>query len=518
MDDAQQFGSRNAADSAIGASAVEPTSTVLDPDLCYRALSSRDARFDGRFFVGVQTTGVFCRPVCPARRPKRENVRFFACAAAAAEAGFRPCLRCRPEASPGTPAWLGTSATVSRALRMIASGALDSGTVDELAGRLGLGERHLRRLFLQHLGAAPIAVAQTRRVLFAKKLIDETDLPMTRVAFDSGFASVRRFNAAIGKTYGRCPRELRRRHSRVPGDADHLRLRLPYREPFDWQLLLAFLSKRAISGVEQVDCAGYRRTVAVGDRAGILALERASAGQPSLLLTVPIGLSPDLVAIVERARRMFDLGADPNEIDGHLATDPLLGRRIARRPGLRVPGAWDSFETAVRAIVGQQVTVAAATTIMGRIATTCGTALETPRGELTRLFPAPSALAGAPIAGLGVPRARAAAISALARCLVEGRITLDGSLEHDQIVRKLTALPGIGPWTAEYIAMRALGEPDAFPPGDVGILRALGGSARRPTASDVARRTRAWRPWRAYAAMYLWTLDAGGKAGSRNGG
>jgi len=400
-------------------------------------------------------------------------------------------------------------------LRLIAAGALDTGTVDALASRLGVGERHLRRLFLQHLGAAPVAVAQTRRVLFAKRLIDETDLPMSRIAFDSGFASVRRFNTAIAATYGRSTSQLRRRRAHVGGRADHLQLRLPYREPFDWQLLLSFLARRAIPGVEHVDATGYRRTVIVGDRTGLLRLERASGSQPCLLLTVPVGLSPELVTIVERARRMFDLGADPNEIDAHLASDPLLGPRILARPGLRVPGAWDPFETAVRAIVGQQVTVTAATSLMGKIAAAFGEPIDDAGDGLNRLFPSAAVLSGASIAELGVPRVRAAAITALAGRIVDGSIALDGSLGHREVVAELTAVPGIGPWTAEYIAMRALAEPDAFPPGDVGVLRALADGQQRPTASQVERRTQTWRPWRAYGVMYLWTSDAAEPAAGR---
>jgi len=490
---------------------------LLDPALCYRALSSRDARFDGRFFIGVVTTGVYCRPVCPARTPKRQNVRFFPCAAAAGEAGFRPCLRCRPESSPGTPAWLGTSATVSRALRHIAAGGLDDGSVGDLADRLGVGERHLRRLFMEHLGASPIAVAQTRRIHFAKKLIDETDLPMTRIALDAGFASVRRFNSAIKNAYDRNPSALRRRSARTSSRPERLALKLPFREPFDWPLLLEFLALRAIPGVENVSDGVYRRTVRLGERTGVIEVSRPGEA-PYLLLEVPVTFSPELVMIVERVRRLFDLGADPDDIDGQLAADPRLGGRIARRPGIRVPGAWDGFEMAVRGIIGQQVTVRGATTIVGRVVARHGeplgedgeTAGDNGHGvpALTHVFPDAHRLADADLAGIGMPGGRARTIGRLAAEVAGNRISLAEPVGLDRSVDALTSLPGIGPWTAQYIAMRALAEPDAFPVGDVGVQRALGNADRHATAKETTKRAEAWRPWRAYAVMYLWTIDA----------
>ena len=353
---------------------------MLDPDACYRALQTRDARFDGRFFTAVRSTGVFCRPVCPARTPKRENCLFVPCAAAARELGFRPCLRCRPETSPGTPAWLGTSATVSRAMRLIADGALDDGSVGGLAERLGIGERHLRRLFLSHLGAAPLAVAQTRRLLFAKQLIDETDLPMARIAFASGFASIRRFNAAVQEAWGESPSGLRRGRRRSGGDRSEIVLRIAYRPPFDWEGLLRFLAPRAIPGVEQVTEGRYRRTIRVDDAVGVVVVEPDPKGA-ALRARVRLSRPAPLVSVAERLRRVFDCGADPEVIAAHLARDRFLARHLAKTPGVRVPGAWDGFELAVRAILGQQVSVAAATRLSGRLVEAYGEPVRVCGGE-----------------------------------------------------------------------------------------------------------------------------------------
>lgn len=494
-----------------GARACAPAGAAqLDAKRCYRALASRDPRFDGRFFIGVLTTGVYCRPVCPAKTPLLRNVRFYPCAAAAAEAGFRPCLRCRPETSPGTPAWNGTSATVSRALRQIEAGALDHGSVSDLSDRLGIGERHLRRLFNEHLGASPVAVAQTRRLHFAKKLIDETDLLMTRIAHDSGYSSLRRFNAAFRDTYGVSPRELRRGHAQRRLRGNTLALTLALREPFDWELLLDFLALRAISGVEEVVDGRYVRTARGDDAGGEISLSRIP-GQPAVRLEIPHSMSNSLVAMVHGARRLLDLAADPIEIDRHLSRDPVLRARIRRRPGLRVPGAWDPFETAVRAIVGQQISVRGATTILGRIVERHGD----PVGDGSRrLFPTPEVLAEADLGGIGMPGARVRAVASLAAAVAAGDLVLDEYTDLDDVAARLVALPGVGPWTAQYITMRALGEPDAFPPGDVGVMRALGAGGRA-TAVEADERAERWRPWRAYAVMYLWTKDAPGTRRAR---
>jgi AraC family transcriptional regulator of adaptative response / DNA-3-methyladenine glycosylase II len=482
---------------------------LLDPDVCYRALASRDARFDGRFFTAVRSTGVYCRPVCPARTPRRENCLFLPCAAAAQEAGYRPCLRCRPEASPGTPAWLGTSATVSRALRLIGDGALDTAGVDDLAERLGIGSRHLRRLFLEHLGATPVSVAQTRRVLFAKKLIDETSLPMAQVAYAAGFSSVRRFNDALRRTYGRPPRELRRR-SAPDSDAERgLVLHLSYRPPYPWRAVLAYLSARATRGVEQVDGDTYRRSFRLADSAGWLEVRHVPE-RHELRATIHHGGALMLIRLAQRLRAIFDLEADPEQIARGLDRDPDLHRTLRRLPGVRLPGAWDGFELAVRTILGQQVTVAGATTLAGRLAESFGEKLPADADPASDgpalLFPTPESLAEADLRSIGLTGARERAIRALAEAVASGRVCLDPSSDPGSAIAGLRELPGIGPWTAEYVAMRALREPDAFPATDLGLRRALGLSAKA-----LAERAEAWRPWRSYAAMLLW--QTGGTGG-----
>jgi len=483
---------------------------TLDPARCYAAVRSRDRRFDGRFFAGVVTTGVYCRPVCPVRPAKPENVRWFACAAAAEAAGFRPCRRCRPEASPGTPAWSGTSAVVARALRLIAAGALDEGGVDGLADRLGLGARQLRRLFATHLGASPAEVARARRAHFARTLLDETDLPMAEVAFSAGFGSIRDFNHALRATFGRTPTALRRARGRRGPVANHggVTVRLAFRPPLDWSGLLGFLAPRATPGVEAVADGVYRRTIAIGDGAGTIEV-RAAAGEPHLLMRVRLARPERLLQVVARARRLFDLDADPVPIADHLAASPELTPLVARRPGLRVPGAWDAFELAVRAVLGQQVTVRGATTLAGRLVRAAGTPLDRAEDGLTHLFPRPEALAHADLASVGVPRARAATIRALAVAVESGKVVLDASRGLEDAVARLAAVPGIGAWTAHYVAMRALGEPDAFPAADLGLRRALGNGAGRLAPARVAERAEAWRPWRAYAVMHLWAGLAG---------
>jgi AraC family transcriptional regulator of adaptative response / DNA-3-methyladenine glycosylase II len=472
----------------------------LDRSVCARASRSRDSRFDGRFFIGVATTGVYCRPICPAPPARRRNVRYFPSAAAAASAGFRPCLRCRPEASPGTPAWLGTSALVSRALRLIDESALEGEGVERLAGRLGVTARHVRRLFLKHLGATPVQVALTRRLHFAKKLIDETHLRFGEVALASGFGSIRRFNGEILRTYARTPTALRRlARPRLNGDgAEGYRFRLAYRPPYDWDAILAFLRSRAIPGVESADAGAYRRTIAVDGVAGAVEVRHAAKGA-ALELVVRFPNPRALLRIVARVRRIFDLGADPAVIAAHLGADPLLRGLLKTHPGIRTPGAWDGFELAVRAILGQQISVRAASTIAGRLASRFGTAVAGPVGT-DRLFPSPARLARADIESAGVVRARAEAIRSLARETAAHRIAFDPGLDVEKAVLPLKALRGVGDWTAQYIAMRAFAEPDAFPGGDLVLRRVTG--AR--TARQLERRAAAWRPWRAYAVMLLW--------------
>jgi AraC family transcriptional regulator, regulatory protein of adaptative response / DNA-3-methyladenine glycosylase II len=479
---------------------------LLDASICSRARLTRDSRFDGRFFVGVLTTGIYCRPVCPARPPKEENIRYFPSAAAAAEAGLRPCLRCRPESSPGTPAWLGTSTTVSRALRLISESALEDKGMDALAARLGIGPRHLRRLFLQHLGASPITVAQTRRLQFAKKLLDESRLPMQEVAMASGFGSVRRFNATFQKTYQRSPSQLRKLKSQPNNlGQDEYRFRLRFRPPFCWRSLLEFLAPRAIPGVELIEENIYRRSFSLQNHVGqnqagwMEATLDASSDAIDLHIHYP---QPRyLFLIVERVRRMFDLCADPNEIANHLGRDPFLAARIRTRPGLRVPGCWDGFELAIRAILGQQVTVRGASTLAGRLVRAFGTPITGVPG-LGYLFPEAQKLTSADFSSVGLPQARARCIRSLARAVSEKEISFAGVANVDEFLTRFRALPGIGEWTAQYVAMRALGEPDAFPSSDLGLLRALGLRSSR----QLEIHAEAWRPWRAYAAMYLWQI------------
>ncbi len=476
---------------------------TLDADDMYMAMVSRDRRFEGRFVVGVTTTGIYCRPGCPAKTPRRSSVRFFPSAAAAQQFGLRPCLRCRPDASPGTPAALGTPVTVTRALRLIDEGALDDAGIDALADRLGVTARHLRRLFDQHLGAAPIAVARTKRAHFARKLLEETALPMTEVAHASGFASLRRFNDAVRAAFRATPTELRRRGARREADRGEAEvvLRLPYRAPLAWDELVGFLGRRAIPGVERVSGESYARTVDVRGRPARIEVRRAP-DEAHLRLSAWGVAGADLFAMVTRVRRLFDLDADPGRIDAHLAEDPRLAPSVRARPGLRVPGAWDTFEIAVRAILGQQVSVAGATTLAGRLVERFGRPIPGAADGLTHLFPTPEALAAADVASIGLPRARAAAIVGLARATAEGRRPLEP-------VEGPVALAGVGPWTAAYVAMRGGRDPDAFPAGDLVLRRALAGAGQEaPSERAVMLLSEAWRPWRAYAAMHLWSLGA----------
>ena len=481
----------------------------LDRKVCDRARRSRDARFDGKFFIAVTSTRIYCRPICPARSPKDENVRYYATAAAAEAAGFRPCLRCRPEASPGTPAWSGTSSVVSRALRLIGEGALDGDGVEKLADRLGVTDRHLRRLFVQHLGATPIEVALTRRVHFAKKLLDETRLPIAQVAFASGFGSLRRFNGEMRRTFSRTPTELRKLARKRVDSPECYRFRLAYRPPYDWPQVIGFLAARATPGVELVEDNRYQRTIAVGGATGTIAIGPAESGS-ALMLDVQFGDPRALLAIVERVRRMFDLGADPSVIAEQLSGDPLLRRSAAAHAGIRTPGAWDAFEIAVRAILGQQISVKAATTIAGRIAERWGTPIWPQARDsgpaLNRLFPTPDQLADAPLEEAGIISARASTLRSLARAVRDGGVVFDGVSTIDA----LRAIPGIGDWTAQYVAMRALNEPDAFPSGDL-VLRRMAGDC---SARELERRSERV----AAVARVCGDVVVAGRQGSRSTG
>ena len=468
----------------------------LSREICRSARLSRDARFDGKFFTAVRTTGIFCRPICPARSPKEENVKYYPTAAAALQAGFRPCLRCRPESSAGAPAWAGTSTTVARALRLIGEGALDDSGVDALAERLGMGARHLRRLFLQHLGATPLAVAQAQRLLAAKKLIDETALPLTTIAIASRYGSIRRFNTAFRAAYGRSPRELRR-DSKPICSSGACTLQLHFRPPYDYQAIVEFLAKRSISGVEFIGDSIYRRTFVLDGQAGWLEVRPHTSH--TLTLRVE-GVAPArLLQVVARVRRMFDLDADPLAINSSLQHDSLLAGSVRARPGLRVPGAWDGLELGVRTILGQQVSVAGASTLTARLAAKYGHPVPFQVEGLTCTFPTADELTRVDLA-IGIPAARANAIGEFARAVASGALVFDGTQDAAAFAFEICAIGGVGPWTAQYIAMRALSEPDAFPAADLVLARAAGVK----TPAELERRSESWRPWRAYAAMHLW--------------
>jgi len=489
----------------------------LDPAASFRAFATRDIRLDGRLFGGVTTTGIYCRPVCPARTPKPENVRFFGSAAAAQHAGFRPCLRCRPETAPELGAWNGTANTVSRALALIDLGALDSGGLKDLTRRLGVGERHLRRLFQEHLGASPVAVAQTRRLLMARRLVLETGLAMSEVALASGFGSIRRFNEAFQAACGHPPSSLRRRPGAEAGLADGVTLRLAYRPPYDWPRMLDFFAHRQVAGVERIDGQAYVRTLAVAGVAGVVRVEPGRGDSLSASLWFPdLRVLPRVLAQV---RRVFDLALDPEPVLAHLGKDPDLAPLLAQRPGLRAPGAWDGFEVAVRAILGQQVSVVAARGLAGRLAEHHGVRLDfepARRFGLDRLFPGPERLAGLDPESLPMPRTRGRALAAIARMALEDGQLFGPGQDLESAVRRLTALPGVGAWTAQYIAMRALREPDAFPHSDLALLRAAAGpDGVRPSPEALLARAEAWRPWRAYAAAHLWAKDADAAAHSK---
>ena len=478
----------------------------LEHDACYRAVKLRDARFDGRFFTAVKTTGIYCRPICPARTPLSKNVTFFPTAAAAQEAGFRPCLRCRPETAPDMGAWRGTSNTVSRGLALIELGALDEADVESLATRLGMGERQLRRLFRTHLGASPIAVAQTRRILLAKQLLHETRLPMTEVAFAAGFSSIRRFNETFQDLYGRPPGALRRLGGEEVSAAEQgeFSLLLRYQPPYDWPAMLEFLAARAIPGVERVTGDSYARTFCLDGIQGTVTVRPAPGNAlRAHIRTIKLIILPGIIA---RLRRVFDLAADPLAISAHLACDPSLQKLVSKRPGLRVPGAWDGFELAMRAVLGQQITVAGAVRLAARLVASYGQPLAAAEEGLTHVFPAPAVVAKAKLATLGMPASRAATLSAVAAAVAADPDLLGAHINLEEAIKRLRAIRGVGEWTAQYIALRQLREPDAFPAADIGLLRAFAdGDGKRPAAAELLAHAEKWRPWRAYAAQHLWT-------------
>ena len=491
--------------STIAAAAGRHQAGLPPHRVCEQARLSRDARFDGLFFTAVTSTRIYCRPVCPAPSPKPANVVYYANAAAAEAAGFRPCLRCRPELSPGDGAWRRGDAAVARAIKLIDAGALAEASVSALAQRVHLGERQLRRLFVERLGATPLGVHGTHRLLFAKQLLTETDLAITDVAMAAGFGSVRRFNTTFRDAYRRAQRDLRRRPLAARGET--LTLRLGYRPPYDLAAMLEFLRGRALPGVEAVGEASYARIVAPAIDGGTPGWFRVSAwaGGDALKLELH-GIAPlQLQSVVQRVRRMFDLDADPLSVSAALSGDARLRALVKRRPWVRIPGGWDGFEIAVRAVIGQQVSVAAARTVAARVAQRFGAPVaEAPHAGLHHLFPAPEALADADLAAVGLTRARAATIRTMARALLDGAVDFAPERTLEDFVERWTALPGIGPWTAHYIALRALGHPDAFPADDLVLQKTLPADGVRVTARALTARADAWRPWRAYAVIHLW--------------
>ena len=468
----------------------------------YAAFVTRDRRFDGRLFIGVTSTGVYCRPVCRVRTPRPENCRFFDHPAAAEAQGFRPCLRCRPELAPGRALIDMPSQLAWAAAQRIEAGALGDADLGTLARRLGITDRHLRRVFREAFGVSPIDYAQTQRLLLAKRLLADTALPVTEVALAAGFGSLRRFHALFRSRYGLTPTTVRQRHREQALDTDGSQhFLLGYRPPFDGPGLLDFLARRAVRGIEQVDGAHYRRSLRLTGpdghgHAGWLTV-RDAPERHAVEVHVSAGLLHALPAVLAAVRRLADLSCDP------LAVAHALGPLAAEAPGLRVPGAVDGFEMAVRAVLGQQVSVRAARTLAGRLVEAFGPAMPTPWPGIDRCFPDAATLAGADpaaLAALGLVRRRADTLVALARALVDGTLDLGPSAAIDTTLARLQALPGIGPWTAQYIALRALGWPDAWPSGDVALRHTLGD----PPAAEVDRLAEAWRPWRSYATLHLW--------------
>ena len=478
----------------------------------FRAYETRDPRFDGRFFVAVRTTKIFCRPVCPARTPKRANVEFYPSSAAAFSAGFRPCLRCRPERAPAVRGQESSGAAlVSRALEAIDAGALNEDSLEMLAARIGVTARHLRRLFDEHLGAAPLAVAQTRRLLFAKQLIEESALPLTQIAFAAGFGSVRRFNDAVSSAYGRPPGSLRRKQvdGPAPADASQVRLRLGQMDAARFAGLLGFYRARAFAGVESVGEADYARVVRVGDAIGVIG---AHADANGLMLTCDISQAGRLPALVARVKRMFDLDAPAAAIHAHLARDPNFAPLLANL-AMGVPCAWDPYELAVRAVLGQQISVAAATTIAGRLVATFGTPVAVPgafAARLSRAFPSPEVLGSIKVdelRAIGLVRARAETLINLGRHIAANPAWRDRYTGLESFSEEFCALPGIGPWTAQYVAMRGFADPDAFPASDLGLLRVARALGIADTPRELLKYSERWRPWRAYAAQALWNHE-----------
>ena len=478
---------------------------ILDDEQCYRAAQSRDSRFDGCFFTAVKTTGIYCRPSCPAMTPKRHNVEFFVTAAAAQQHGYRACKRCRPDASPGSPEWNVRADVVGRAMRLIADGLVDREGVGGLATRLNYSERQINRLLTTELGAGPLALARAQRAQTARTLIETTSMPITQVAFAAGFASVRQFNATIREVFASSPTELRgSRQPTVAGGT--LSVRLPYRAPFHSESIFGFLGDRAVPGVESWDGATYRRSLRLSHGNAVIAVSPgpSAPGPNAVMCTLYLDNVADAQAAVQRCRRMLDLDADPDTVESHFADDPLLSTLIRKRPGLRSPGHPDGVELLTRAVLGQQVSVKGARTLAARLVAAIGKPLAVPVEGVTHTFPSAEAIAGCATGDFAMPSARARALINACRQLAAGNIVIDAGSDRDEISRQLEALPGIGPWTASYVALRALGDPDVFLPTDIGVRNALRLLGAESSPRDAATLAESWRPWRSYALHHLW--------------
>ncbi|KOT41685.1 DNA-3-methyladenine glycosylase [Streptomyces caelestis] len=477
-----------------------------DTERCVRAVRSKDARFDGWFFTAVLTTGIYCRPSCPVVPPKPGNMVFHPSAAACQQAGFRACKRCRPDTSPGSPEWNHRADAVARAMRLIADGVVDREGVPGLAARLGYSTRQVERQLLAELGAGPLALARAQRARTARLLIETTDLPMAQIAFAAGFSSVRTFNDTVREVYALAPGELRTRAPKqtLRGTPGTLSLRLPFRAPLNPDNLFGHLAATAVPGVEEWRDGAYRRTLRLPYGHGVVAL---TPRPDHIACRLTLGDPRDLTVAISRCRRLLDLDADPVAVDEQLRTDPVLAPLVGKAPGRRVPRTVDAAEFAVRAVLGQQVSTAAARTHAARLVTAHGTPVDDPEGGLTHLFPSPGALAALDPEALALPRTRRTTLTTLVRRLADGDLHLGADSDWSETRARLLALPGFGPWTADVIAMRALGDPDAFLPTDLGVRRAARELGLPSTPAALTARAAAWRPWRAYAVQYLWATD-----------
>ncbi|GAA3510694.1 AlkA N-terminal domain-containing protein [Aeromicrobium panaciterrae] len=471
-----------------------------DHERCYRAVQSRDARFDGVFYTGVKTTGIYCRPSCPAVTPKPQNVLFYATAAAAQDAGFRACRRCRPDTTPGSPEWNVRADAVGRAMRLIGDGVVEREGVEGLASRLGYSQRHVTRMLTQELGAGPLALARSNRSHAARVLIETTDMPMSDIAFASGFASIRQFNDSVRHAYALSPTEMRGRRRGTP--TGRVTVRLAVRQPFHAEALIDFLAAHVLPGVEAVRDRTYARVLRLPHGLGVMAL---TLHDDRVDCELELADLRDTAVAIGRARRMLDLDADPVAIDTVLGADPALSAMVAEAPGLRVPSHVDGFEVAVRTIVGQQVSVSGANTVLGRHIPTKGTEVDFAMAQtygLTHAFPEAEAFAEADSARMGMPQSRARTIIDLSQAVADGKLELDPGVDREAVREQLLEMRGIGPWTADYIAMRALAHPDILLDTDLVLQRELD---RRGISAE---HTEAWRPWRSYAGMHLWRASA----------